>query len=264
MRLRTLIAGTTLLLAGCGKKDDAPAQAPAPIAAPAVAAPRVAPLRLAVSANQTRETTVAAGWAVVVEARVLLKSAAEAPVTLTNPAGAWSDALRLECKGPDGVDHAALFKARPVPEKSIELTRQHAGRKVWVLDSVALPEGTYALKVLLEGLSAAAVLRVTAAPATESPAGAQAKALARISASAWSDDVAKGLAAADAHLASHPKDVAVGFMKGRVLRSQGRKAEALAAFEAALRWAEEQREPGGENVAIVRVIQDLRRELRTK
>ena len=80
----------------------------------------------------------------------------------------------------------------------------------------------------------------------------------------WRADTARALAVAGAHLADNPKDIPVLFMKGQVQRSQGKKVEALASFEDALRAAEESKEELGENFAIQEAIGDLERELARK
>jgi hypothetical protein len=149
---------------------------------------------------------------------------------------------------------------------------------VWILDSVdpgSLPEGSYQIRAVLDekklggalpaGLASSPIVVVVApSPATPSPGAAQRKCLAIMSASAWKSDAAKALATAAAYLAEHPKDVAVLFLQGKIQRSQGRKLEALASFEAALMAAEENKEAMAENFAIQRVIGDLQRELAAK
>ncbi|HZE99279.1 MAG TPA: hypothetical protein VE981_19905 [Planctomycetota bacterium] len=281
--LRTLLAG--LLLSGCGKSGDSAEKSPAPVSSaapttlPALPAPPApSPVLLSISANQSIETTVSAGWPVVIDAKLMLKPRAGASLTLSNASGPWSDALSIECSGPGGALRSPPFKPAYASEKGIELTAARSGLMVWVLDSVepsTLPEGSYRIRVVVDekklggslpgGVASNTVSLVVApAPANPSRGAAQRKCLARMSASAWANDPAKALATAGAYLAEHPKDVAVLLQQGNLQRSQGMKAEALSSYEAALKVAEEHREPMGENFGILELIADLRNELKPK
>jgi hypothetical protein len=288
-----LIALVGLVLVGCGKTDGSKAKEqkpltsqPAQVSAPALSTaaaqeiktPRESPILVMASANGSVRPTVTAGWPVVIEVRLLLKPDAGASLNLSHSAGAWSDALTLECIGPDGTNRAALFSPAYKSGKSIELTRARSGMMVWVLDAVvpgSLPEGPHQIRVILDekklgadlpaGLASRPIVVIVAPDsATPLPGADQRKCVAMMTASTWKNDPAKALATANTYLANHPKDVAVLLMQGKVQRSQGKKVEALASFQAAFTAAEENKEPMGENFAIQRVIGDLQRELASK
>jgi hypothetical protein len=272
----SLIVVAALIAGGSGKADAAeaqPSEAPQPVPAPP--AQRKSPIVVSASANSSVQAVVAAGWPVVVEVMLLLKPDAGASLTLANSAGPWSDALKLECTGPDGADRSALFSPAYASERSIELTHERSGLMVWILDAVdpgSMPEGTYQIRAVVDekkiggtlppGLvSSRVVVTVAPSPATPSPGAAQRKCLAMMNASAWKRGTAQALATAASYLTEHPKDVAVLFLQGKIQRAEGRKVEALASFEAALMAAEEHKEPMGENFAILEVVEDLQREL---
>ena len=227
---------------------------------------------LGASANSRREAEVAADWPVVVEAVIQRTPEASGAVRLTGVTDSWSDAFRLECRGPGGIDRSSLFGAALASEKSIDLTSERSGVVVWILDSVdleTLPKGEYRIQVslvpgklidaALAGLRSNAVELTVSADASSVGAGvSQRRCLARMSAAIWKDDFVRAVATADAHLATNPKDVAVWFRRGEVLRRLGKKADALASFERALAAAAH---AVGENHAIELAVIELRREL---
>ncbi len=293
--LTAITAALAILTSACGGKDlasvpaalvtaPAPGESTAQTAStsppelvPPPAEVQVRPVRLTVRLNEAPEATVSPGWPVVIEVGLRLRTAAGPSLTLANPAGAWTDSLRLECVGPDGKDRAALFRPVATAAKSLELAPGRSGVASWVLEAVdpaSLPEGRHVIRVRLDatklagavptGLSSEDAVLTVAPPAAETPQSAQELCLARMSAAFLVKDPAKALAAGDAYLAGRPKDVPVRLLSGRILRAQDRKAEALAAYEAALAAAEEQRTPHDETFPIHELVLELRRELRPK
>jgi hypothetical protein len=265
------------LLAACGK-DDAPNPAAAAPPAPAPALPPAhgeSPLDILASANGSVEPRVTTDFPIVVEVDIFLKRSAGASLTLSNPSGPWSDAIKLECKGPDDADWASLFSPVFVTTPKIELTPERPGKLVWILDGAgasALPEGTWTIRAVVDesrtggalpaGLASSPVtVIVTPAPTGLTPGAAQRKCLAVMNAATWKKDAERALEAANAHLAKSPEDVAVLFQKGQVLRAQGKRDEALAAFEASLQSARKSKDPMAENFAIERAIRELHRAL---
>lgn len=224
------------------------------------------------SANSRCEAEVTAGWPVVVEAVIQRNPEAAGALRLTGATGAWSDAFRLECRGPGGIDRSSLFVSAFASESSIELTSDRSGVVVWILDSVdldSLPKGEYRIQVTVvpgklvddsfAGLRSNAVELTVSADSSGVGAGvSQRRCLARMSAAIWKDDFVRAVATADAHLATNPKDVAVLFRKGEALRLLGKKAAALVSFERALAAADH---AAGENHAIELAVSELRREL---
>jgi len=275
----TLLVAAAALLVGCGSGDDSTAKKPEP-APPATTATasrpaKAPPVELYISANHSVRPVVSPGWPIVVQVRVVLAPGAGDALALSNPAGTWADALKLECVGPGNVDRSALFSPVVKANKAIALTRERSGLMVWVLDGAApqsLPEGTWQMRAVLDekklgnavggGVRSNAIsVVVVASPAVLTPRAAQRKCLATMTALAWKGDAAQALAAATAHLTNNPEDVAVLFMKGQVLRSQGKKAEAMASFEAALAAAIKDAEKMSENFAIEEAIGGLQREM---
>ncbi|MEK7469099.1 MAG: hypothetical protein AAB074_17130 [Planctomycetota bacterium] len=274
-----IVLSLALLAAGCGKGESTknPGNPPAPPpAVPGVPkVPAASPLDILASANGSVECTAPADGPVVVQVDIFLKRSAGDSLTLTNPSGPWSEAFTLECRGPGDADKASLFSAASTTKGSIELTRARSGTLAWILDGAGasvLPAGTWTLRVVVDakklgnavpdGLASSPVTLTVVAPAAAStPVAAQRRCLAVMNAAGWKKDTARALAAADAYLAKEPEDVAVLFLKGQVLRSTGKKVEALAAFEAALGAANRNKNPLAENFAIERAVADLRREV---
>ena len=225
-----------------------------------------------VSANDGTERTVYRGLPVVVEAHVFLSPDAKSPLTLSGTTGKWADALRLECTGPDGRDRAAIFTPAFPSNPSIELIRERSGTMVWILDGAAdgyPAEGAWRIRVILDekklagpmpvGLRSNAVfLTVAKAPVNPTPGDQRQKCLATMTAAMWKDDSAKALDAAAGHLAANPEDIAVLFMKGQVLHSLGKDADALVAFKAALAAAN-LHAPQSENFALERAVAEIQR-----
>ena len=97
---------------------------------------------------------VSTDWPVVVELQVFLKPGAGDALTLAGRGGPWSDAVRLECTGRGAADRSALFLPAFTSNRTIELTRQRSGLKVWVAggpDRTTLPEGTWQIRAVLDG-----------------------------------------------------------------------------------------------------------------
>jgi hypothetical protein len=237
-------AGTAM---GCGKKEDKPAVAVVAPPAPA-APPREARFLLSASANDAVWTTLPAGCPIVFQVGVFLKPGA-APLTLSTPGGRWADALKVECRAPGGVDRSSDFVPCFASNPTIELTEERSGMMVWILKGAPLAEGTWNLRAALDGIPSPVVEVAVKAPTA---GDAQKICMAAMNAASWENDLPKGLAAADAHLAAHPKDIPVLFMKGHLLFTQGKKTEALAALQASLDAAGK-----GEHLAIQRAIAEL-------
>jgi hypothetical protein len=226
------------------------------------------PILLMASANDSVRPTVSAGWPIVVEVRVLLKPESVNSLTLANAAGPWSDALRLECTDANNADRSSLFLPAYASEMNIELTRERSGLMVWILDAVdlrTLPLGPCRIRAVLDekkvggvvpaGLSSIPIAVTVASESANSSSGAaQKKCLAIMNAARWKQDTAQAYAAAEAHLATHPQDVAVLFLRGQIQRAHGQKAEAPLS-------AANENNPRAENFAIETVIRQLHREL---
>jgi hypothetical protein len=229
------------------------------------------PVLLLISANRRMQSVVAEGWAVVVEAEIFLKPEAGTSLTITNPAGAWSDALKLTCSGQDGADHSVLFVPAYVSKSSIELTSERSAKAVWIIEAVdrrKLPEGTYEIRAALDSSklgtstlvdlrSPAVELVVAPEAAIQSPGAGQQKCLVAVSAALWKNNPTKALELAASHLAMYPGDVAVRFKEGRIQRSQGHYSEALTTLDIALKAAQGRPELAAEAFIIRQAIEDL-------
>lgn len=249
-----LVVAAAALSLSCGKAEE-PAKpavvAPAGVPPP----PQEKPILLLASANDSVRPTLPAGCPIVFQVRVFLKPGA-APLTLSTPGGRWADALKAECRGPGGIDRSSDLVPCFASNAAIELTGERAGMMVWVLKGAPLAEGAWKLRAALDGISSP-VVEVAVRPAT--PADAQQTCLAVLNAAAWENDLPKGLAAAAAHLAARPNDVPVLFMKGRLLQSQGKKSDALAAFRTSLKAAGK-----GETAEIEQAIAELQEDASQK
>jgi hypothetical protein len=259
-----------VLLAGCGKSDESSkgSVGPGKVEPP----PRKPPpeVMLGVSVNSNTSAEVFAGWPVVVEAVLRLTPDAKGAKTVTGSSGPWSVALKLSCTGPDGKEVAAEFKPAFASKPSIELTEERSGLAVWILDEVKLPAGTYSLRVTVDASRVGNALpddlcsnhaTLTVSAAAPGPGAAYRKCHATIDAALYKGDAAKALAAAEEHLAAHPKDMLILARKASILRSQGKRTEAMAALEAALKLTEEAK---GDVRPLLGEIDDLRQEMRGK
>jgi hypothetical protein len=270
-----------VLLGGCGKGEQPAGEKPTTKVRPGAPLPGVAetmtpakpsPLMLVISVNDRNAAVVAKDWPVVVQVEVFLKEEAGAKWVLGNGAAAWADAVRLEVVGPGGADGAPLFAAASASKKTIELTRELSGLKVWTCAAGTLAEGKWRVRAVVDerklggtlpaGMrSTEAVLTVVAVPAALTPRGAQQKCLAQMQALVWKDEAKKALEVGAGHLAMFPEDVPVLFLKGQLLRGQGKKADALAAFRAALKAANRKAGKMGENFALDQAIEELKKEI---
>jgi hypothetical protein len=224
------------------------------------------------------QSAVAEGWAVVIEAEIFLKPEAGTALTLANPAGAWSEALKLACLGGDGTDHSALFVPAYLSKSSIELTSERSAKAVWIIETVdpkTLPEGRYEIQVTLDASklgtttlvnlrSPAVELVVGPGAAIPSTGAVQQKCLAAMSAALWKNNPATALELAASHLEKYPEDVAVRFKKGRTQRSQGQYSEALTSFGIALKAAQGRPELAADAFVVRQAIEDLQQHMAKK
>jgi hypothetical protein len=208
---------------------------------------------LVLSLNLTRDTTLPEGPSLLIEGAIGAYDGREGhlDIRLEKPGGTWGELIRIEIQNSQGKAIPGLtIKPLVRTEASILLDEERSGWVAWEVDFKAgakLAPGTYSVVAFIDteqadgsgwkgkAKSAPSELTVVAASAGLSEEGAAILALSESRLLAYESKDGEALAVCDAYLAKKPKDGMMLEEKGDLLMKAKKPAEALAAYNEALK-----------------------------
>ncbi len=240
---------------------------------------------VAVSIDDAREAVVYRGWPAVFAAQILPPGLFDSPpgadsFTLAAPAGVWSRALSLAVTGEgDGLPRSWPLEHREAADAVLALDSRTAGLAFWILSPEAtagLETGSFDAGAILDTTASASGWkgRVESEPASlvvedePSPPSIELQVERHLAFARWrfmTGNRAAAFAEIDGALAKAPSHLGALGLRAVLLDIDGRKEEALAAYEEAVARHLEAR-PGAQEppVSLLLQLNELQIEILTK